>query len=197
LDSLPPLNPPASAVEGSTRTKSSSNRPGSKPAPVDPSLLALSSSLNKDYLSLALEYSHQSQYRVVPTTLSVPGPAKCALCRAGAAESVFFPCGHRCVCEACRAKNCIGMPGARGSWNFCPICCGEIKLALEHDGTEEDRYWRWVKEVRPNLSGQFVKNFTKRSKAKIRRVSKGKADVVPEDDGGEEEGGRSRACAVM
>ena len=187
----------ASLTAGSTQTSKSSRRQSSKPAPIDPALLAASSNLNKDYLSLAQEYTHQSCYRVVPTTLENPDSVKCVLCRNEEVKSVFFPCGHRCVCETCRVKNNIGLPTAQGSWNFCPICCGEIKLTLEHDGTEEDRYWRWVKEVKPNLSNQFVRNFTKSSKAKIRRVSKGKADVVPEGEEGEEEGGKSRACAVM
>jgi len=164
LSSLPPLDPPS-------RKKT---QVASRKKPLDPALVAHSKSLNKDYLMLAQEYTNQSAYRcvnytmrsqavrlalltsltplppprVVPTTVSPPASASCVLCKTNDVASVFFPCGHRCCCDACRLKNNIGTPAVQGSWNFCPICCAEIKLTLKRDGTEEDRYWKWVQEVR-------------------------------------------------
>eukprot|EP00520_Triparma_pacifica_P019074 CAMPEP_0118663256 /NCGR_PEP_ID=MMETSP0785-20121206/17312_1 /TAXON_ID=91992 /ORGANISM="Bolidomonas pacifica, Strain CCMP 1866" /LENGTH=317 /DNA_ID=CAMNT_0006556943 /DNA_START=196 /DNA_END=1145 /DNA_ORIENTATION=- len=180
LDSLPALNPPTTLENPVSRAgrRSKSNTS----AKVSAALIASSQRLNKDYIMIAREYTAQSKYRVTPTTLAKPEDSvSCVLCRGNKVESVFFPCGHRCVCEACRAKNKIGTPGADGSWNYCPICCEGIKLTLPHEpeGKDEDKYWKWVKEVKPVLPHGFVKNFTKRSRAVIRRKSKGKADVVP------------------
>jgi hypothetical protein len=167
LPCSPPSHPWILPLEKKTQV-------ASRKKPLDPALVAHSKSLNKDYLMLAQEYTNQSAYRcvnytmrsqavrlalltsltplppprVVPTTVSPPASASCVLCKTNDVASVFFPCGHRCCCDACRLKNNIGTPAVQGSWNFCPICCAEIKLTLKRDGTEEDRYWKWVQEVR-------------------------------------------------
>ena len=68
----------------------------------------------------------------------------------------------------------------------------------EPEGKDEDKYWKWVKEVKPVLPHGFVKNFTKRSRAVIRRKSKGKADVVPggDDDEDDEVGRKTAVCVI-
>ena len=46
-----------------------------------------------------------------------------------------------------------------GAWNFCPLCCGEIKRVLMKDGTETEKYWTWVEEVKPKLPKDFALKF--------------------------------------
>ena len=150
--------------------------------------------MNKDYLSLAREYVSSTPYRDLSSTPT------CILCKSNPVSVVFFPCQHKCVCPSCMEKNNIGNPNAQGSWNFCPCCCGEIKIALESTGDEVERYWAWTREVKPYMPPNFVKAFHKRSTARIRRESGGQITDV-RGEGGDGDGPRSsagaRVCAVM
>jgi hypothetical protein len=89
-----------------------------------------------------------------------------------------------------------------GSWNYCAICCDEIKLALEHDGREVERYWEWVRQVKPYIPPGFVRAFTKRSTARIRKLGIKDMGPVGDDDDDEEGsrggggGGKSGVCTV-
>jgi len=168
----------------------------------DKELMNYSKTLTKDYISLARDYGNQEPYRDLSSDPS------CVLCKVNTVTTVFFPCGHKCTCRECIDKNNIGKPGTEGSWNFCAICCDEIKHALEHDGTEVGRYWKWVRDVKPYIPPGFIKTFTKRSTARIRKLGiedmgvQGDYDDEGEDGGGG--GGRrkswgeggSKACLI-
>lgn len=139
-----------------------------------------SSAMNKDYMSMAREYVVTTPFRNLDSQ-----EIKCALCKTGIAKTVFFPCTHKCVCDECIEKNKIGKPGLEGSWNMCPICCDEIKIALPSTGDEVERYWKWVREVKPFIPPNFIRAFHKRSTANIKRLVGGDADRDIYDDGGE------------
>ena len=65
------------------------------------------------------------------------------------------------MCAACIEEHNLSdtfNPGA--NWSFCPICNEEIKRLLPHDGTEVDKYWAWVNEIKPPLPRNFKSKFT-------------------------------------
>ncbi|GMI18541.1 hypothetical protein TrLO_g14893 [Triparma laevis f. longispina] len=152
-----------------------------------------SSAMNKDYMSMAREYVVTTPFRNLDSQ-----EIKCALCKTGIAKTVFFPCTHKCVCDECIEKNKIGKPGLEGSWNMCPICCDEIKIALPSTGDEVERYWKWVREVKPFIPPNFIRAFHKRSTANIKRLVGGDADRDIYDDGGGEEGKKvgAKVCVI-
>lgn len=41
----------------------------------------------------------------------------------------------------------------------CPVCMLQIRLILPHNGQEEELYWEWVLEVKPELPPGFKKSF--------------------------------------
>ena len=75
------------------------------------------------------------------------------------ADSWTIGSQHMCVCRGCMQRNSIGEPTQEGAWNFCPLCCGEIKKILPKDGTEVQKYWAWVEEVKPKLPRDFALKF--------------------------------------
>jgi len=109
--------------------------------------------LNKDYLSMAREYTQSEPYR------NLSGAQPCLVCGTRASELVLFPCAHKCLCTACaKSQHFVESSRAKleeGAWCFCPLCNEEIKRILPHTGTEVADYWTWVHEVKPVLPGGF------------------------------------------
>jgi hypothetical protein len=212
LNTLPVLTPPEHSEQAPPKKERSRKEPKRPPkelsrgqkavieASQNTELVSYSKTLLKDYVSMARDYVNQETYRDLDSQI-----IKCVLCKDKVVTTVFFPCQHKCTCLDCIDKNNIGKPGTEGSWNFCAICCDEIKIALEHDGSEVERYWKWVREVKPFIPVGFVKSFTKKSTARIKTkhgvTDMGKVGDDESDDDEEEEGGGkgkgSRACAVM
>ena len=138
--------------------------------------------MNKDYMAMAREYIASTPFR----HLDDPD-IKCILCKDNVVNMVFFPCTHKCVCTPCIDKNNIGKPNVPSSWNFCAICCEEIKIALPYTEDVVDKYWAWVREVKPFIPPNFIRAFHKRSTANIKRLIKdGDKDIY--DDGAADEG---------
>ncbi|KAG5185507.1 hypothetical protein JKP88DRAFT_354175 [Tribonema minus] len=94
----------------------------------------------KNYMQMAQEYHVTAPYR------DLKGRAK-------EARMVFFPCGHKCMCEKCVMQHkysCAGATDAgEDSWTMCPVCAEQIKfMSLFIDGkTEVQRYWQWIDAV--------------------------------------------------
>ena len=97
----------------------------------------------RDYSEMARVYKQQRVYRVLT------GSPVCVVCRRERCVDVLFPCEHKCVCRSCL--------GDFSAW--CPLCCGEVKRVLPHDGQEREKYWDWVLAVRPRLPPDFRDNF--------------------------------------
>lgn len=108
---------------------------------------------NKDYVQLADAYKLEAQYR------KLDGHPTCVMCHRNPVHDVLFPCEHKCVCRGCLRENGIGESREEGKWPLCPLCCGEIKRILPHDGREVERYWSWVLEVEPRLPPKFAQRF--------------------------------------
>ena len=108
---------------------------------------------NKDYVALARAYALEKAYRVLDAEPT------CVMCHSQPCHDVIFPCEHKCVCRGCLVLNGIGESRDEGKWCLCPLCCGEIKRILPHDGSEVDKYWKWVLEVRPHLPPKFEQRF--------------------------------------
>ncbi|KAG4044024.1 hypothetical protein PC123_g20525 [Phytophthora cactorum] len=78
-----------------------------------------------------------------------------------------------CVCNDCIKSNNIFPDYASSTdWCACPVCMADIRLILPHSGKEEERYWRWDLEIKPNLPSQFKQEFKETGK----RLNK---DVAP------------------
>ncbi|KAG3136693.1 hypothetical protein C6341_g21301 [Phytophthora cactorum] len=78
-----------------------------------------------------------------------------------------------CVCNDCIKSNNISPDYASSTdWCACPVCMADIRLILPHSGKEEERYWRWALEIKPNLPSQFKQEFKEAGK----RLNK---DVAP------------------
>jgi len=131
--------------------------------------------MTKDYLSLAREYKNLALYRDLEATQI------CVMCKSGEVLTVFFPCQHKCVCDGCISKKNIGT-NLEGSWNFCAICCEQIKVAFPHEvgSREVTRYWDWVNEVKPFVPPKFIAAFHKRSTKQIRLVAKEGTEIPGE-----------------
>jgi hypothetical protein len=112
--------------------------------------------LNKDYIALSKEYKEQRKYR------DKSGSQPCLLCFRAPSSHIFFPCGHKCICQDCMAINNIceshsaNLGDGQDKWCFCPLCNGEIKkMSLYQTGNEEEDYWNWVNEIKPKLPHGF------------------------------------------
>lgn len=108
---------------------------------------------NKDYVALANAYRVERDYRDLGATPT------CVMCHAQPCYDVLFPCEHKCVCRGCMVLNDIGESRDEGKWCLCPLCCGEIKRIIPHDGAEVDTYWKWVLEIKPKLPHKFEQKF--------------------------------------
>ena len=185
LAHLPPLrqNPSAGNYSETSAARQARLKKAEDAAAVK-NLERASKNLNKNYVHLAREYTLTAKYRDL-SSQSTP----CVMCKKEVATVVFFPCEHKCICALCKSAHKIGMPTETGSWNYCAICCGEIKIAFISDGTEVERYWRWVKEVKPTIGTAFLRKFDKRSRARIKRA--GGVTTADDEDGG------SKLCTVM
>ncbi|RLN86753.1 hypothetical protein BBJ28_00012529 [Nothophytophthora sp. Chile5] len=94
-----------------------------------------------------------------------PGDTRCVYCANARPTSVFFPCQHMCVCNDCIEQNNLSpdySPSAE--WCMCPVCAVDIRLILPHTGKEEEKYWRWVLEVKPSLPSHFKQEFKEAGK---------------------------------
>ncbi|KAG4220670.1 hypothetical protein PC116_g30851 [Phytophthora cactorum] len=70
-----------------------------------------------------------------------------------------------CVCNDCIKSNNISPDYASSTdWCACPVCMADIRLILPHSGKEEERYWRWALEIKPNLPSQFKQEFKEAGK---------------------------------
>jgi len=117
-------------------------------------------------------------YKVIRKYGHPTAVCECILCHNGTCHNVFFPCQHRCVCNACMTNECIvddttflknnhllathspdDLDSGSGHCN-CPLCGEIIKKILPHEfGKEVDVYWDWVLETRPALPFGFMKKF--------------------------------------
>jgi hypothetical protein len=129
-------------------------------------LMKQSQSMNKDYLAMAREHSAQKQYR------DKAGSQLCLLCSSCPSTHIFFPCGHKCVCISCVASHKLceshqaNLGDGEDRWCFCPLCNDEIKKIILFSGGDDDeeKYWNWVNEVKPNLPVRFVHGFKESAK---------------------------------
>ena len=140
--------------------------------------------LIKDYMALVKTYRKSSPYR----NYESDSPIKCILCKTNQDLNnyvVFFPCEHVCVCDDCRFVKRIGSKG-EGGWKFCPLCHEEIKLMLRRVKKEgelqsletlREQYWNWVNEVKPYLNPKFLKQFKRKSTARIKTATKEAVDI--------------------
>ena len=149
--------------------------------------------LTKDYLGLAQTYGAERPYRASSDGI---GDGVCLACGvhygsgSGAAPptAVLFPCEHRCICNGCLEQKGMGPGRVQPSGMKCPLCREDVRLVVRGDGDSDgdgygkgniggvmarEKYWRWVEEVRPNISAQFVQDFSERSRQAIAlRLSK-------------------------
>mmetsp|Transcript_27576 Transcript_27576/g.32623 ORF Transcript_27576/g.32623 Transcript_27576/m.32623 type:complete len:265 (-) Transcript_27576:208-1002(-) len=147
--------------------------------------------LNKDYLALSKEYKHQRKYR------DRSGSQPCLLCFRAPSSHIFFPCGHKCVCQNCMEINKICESGkvsdlgdGTNKWCFCPLCNEEIKKVSLYTGFEEQEYWNWVNEIKPILPQNFKQNFSKFHG--INESSKNNKRNDDDDDDDDNRGAESR-----
>lgn len=141
----------------------------------------------KDYIAAAREYKRMEGYRNSNPKLK----SRCLLCNKSVNLSkVFFPCEHRCVCDGCfpsKVKN-------YSKQSFpCPLCKQDVRFVANHDnGNEVELYWKWVDEVKPPISQDFLNGFRRNSQKNISRaLSRG----IEHSDAMSNERG-SRACII-
>jgi hypothetical protein len=134
---------------------------------------------NQDYLGLAYMYKLQRPY--ADHSLH----PMCVLCHKFPSDHVFFPCEHRCVCQACMKteKFCEEGYATAESYSMCPLCAGGIKRILPHEGgAEVAKYWAWVEEISPALPPGFLRSFGHSAKV-LQNVYIGGGDLsAPEAD---------------
>jgi hypothetical protein len=68
--------------------------------------------LNADYAALARDHAQRRRFARDLASGLFAG-SLCVLCREREPATVFFPCEHRCVCDACLAAHAIGPPHSR------------------------------------------------------------------------------------
>ena len=141
----------------------------------------------KDYEEMAREYRQLAVYR------DYQSPATCSLCSKGKVSTALFPCGHACICDACRLE--LGFfdptgvePTLEASQlpptskddaiklllNVCPVCAVSIRRILSVEGEDgqgpEERYWAWVVEAKPLLPERFERRFQQHAASYIEKV---------------------------
>ncbi|KAF0683335.1 Aste57867_24611 [Aphanomyces stellatus] len=141
-----------------------------------------SKSMISDYVSEVDRYNHAKPYARRPDN-TYP-KATCVYCHVNLCHMVFFPCEHKCICDACLEGMHVGKHRRAGQavspgehFPGCPVCQGEVKVMFEHTGREVQDYWTWVYEVKPHLAWSFEHKF----KSTASKLAKGIAPgtVVP------------------
>ncbi|KAG7387103.1 hypothetical protein PHYPSEUDO_014757 [Phytophthora pseudosyringae] len=120
--------------------------------------------LTKNYAELVRDFRHLRPFARRPDG-KYPADTLCVYCVNAKPTSVFFPCQHMCVCSVCIELNHISTDYSSSTdWCACPVCMADIRLILLHSGNEEEKYWKWVFEVKPCLPSQFKQVFKEAGK---------------------------------
>ncbi|GMF54217.1 unnamed protein product [Phytophthora fragariaefolia] len=115
--------------------------------------------LTKNYLELVRDFRQLRPFTRLPDG-KYPADTLCVYCVNARPTSVFFPCQHMCVCNSCISLNNISTDySSAGDWCACPVCMADIRLILPHSGKEEQKYWKWVLEIKPSLPANFKQEF--------------------------------------
>ncbi|RLN86751.1 hypothetical protein BBJ28_00012530 [Nothophytophthora sp. Chile5] len=131
--------------------------------------------LTKNYPELVKGFKQLQPYTRHPDG-SYPSHTRCIYCANAGPTSVFFPCQHMCVCDDC-IKAAKLSPDAQPSC-LCPICMTDIRLILPHTGKEEEKYWKWVMEVKPSMPSHFKQEFKEAGK-NLRKNSIASTEPAP------------------
>ncbi|GMF65102.1 unnamed protein product [Phytophthora lilii] len=127
--------------------------------------------LTKNYLELVRDFRQLRPFMRRPDG-KYPADTLCVYCVSARPTSVFFPCQHMCVCNDCIGLNHISTDySTSADWCACPVCMADIRLILPHLGKEEEKYWKWVLEIKPSLPSGFRQEFRETG----RRLSKNAA----------------------
>ena len=115
---------------------------------------------SQDYLNLARIHKMQVPFY----SSNIQSRPLCVLCNKEGPLDVLFPCEHRAVCRTCIKKEGVvpihDMNKVPNGHCNCPLCNSIIKLILPWErGDEVEKYWQWIEEVKPELPGNFMKNW--------------------------------------
>ncbi|RLN73621.1 hypothetical protein BBJ28_00005368 [Nothophytophthora sp. Chile5] len=125
--------------------------------------------LTQNYPELVKDFKQLQPFTRRPDG-KYPGDTRCVYCANARPTSVFFPCQHMCVCNDCIEQNSLSpdySPSAE--WWYVlsllsAVCAVDIRLILPHTGKEEEKYWKWVMEVKPSLPSHFKQEFKEAGK---------------------------------
>ncbi|KAF4127406.1 C3HC4 type zinc finger [Phytophthora infestans] len=127
--------------------------------------------LSKHYTKLVKDFRQLQPFTRRPDG-TYPADTLCVYCANTRPTSVFFPCRHMCVCNDCIKSSKISTDELSSTnWCACPVCMADIRLILPHSGKEEERYWRWALEIKPNLPSHFKREFKQAGKRLNRNAS--------------------------